>query len=195
MPPPPPPLPLRFAMNGNNNGNMRGSFAAPVGAAPRFQESEMTSSAALNANKRSPLSENSAGRQQPTEAPPPPLTHVSDRNGDAVSFPPACSAASPKAESSSSSSQRVEQLWQLVQDLTSENAILQQRVRILMEGEAHADPLPGLLADFSSPEAVEALVLRIRRLEAALKLEAMEREALEVRLQAQEQVLTRLMKR
>ncbi|RNF26367.1 uncharacterized protein Tco025E_01327 [Trypanosoma conorhini] len=111
-------------------------------------------------------------------------------------FASALSVSSPQASSSpSSSSQQVAQLWRLVQDLTAENAVLQQRVRVLMEGETRDGALPGLLTAPASPEETEALLLRVRRLEAALKVEAMEREALEVRLQAQEQVLTRLIRR
>ncbi|ORC85880.1 uncharacterized protein TM35_000321950 [Trypanosoma theileri] len=129
------------------------------------------------------------------------------------------SAHTSSASSSSSSTQQIAQLWQLVQDLTSENAVLQQRMRVLMEGEINDVNLPGMMMSTAtgsgsstiqtttaantstmmtsgcSPAEAEALILRIRRLEAALKVEAMEREALEVRLQAQERVLAKLVMR
>ncbi|KAH9598424.1 hypothetical protein LSM04_007190 [Trypanosoma melophagium] len=136
-------------------------------------------------------------------------------------FPNSLPSAHTSSSSSSSSSQQIAQLWQLVQDLTSENAVLQQRMRVLMEGETNDDVnLPGMMITTAtttrggvggsatatantstmttcgcSPAEAEALILRIRRLEAALKVEAMEREALEVRLQAQERVLAKLVMR
>ncbi|KAG8346663.1 hypothetical protein ERJ75_001765300 [Trypanosoma vivax] len=119
-----------------------------------------------------------------------------------------CSSSSPS--SSSLSSERIGHLWQMVQDLRAENATLQQRISVLMEGEmrmpigelsgmppsiknneAFTDP-----ASFSYLEAErEALILRVRRLEAALKLEAQEREALELRLRAQERVIAKMVRR
>nr|CCD12183.1 unnamed protein product [Trypanosoma congolense IL3000] len=164
--------------------------------------------------------------------------------------PTALGRVSPTNSTSSSSSQRLTELWEMVQDLRAENAVLQQRVSILMEegSEQYSEVLHGIPSHTSdhddsnnsgnllpccntaTPDKAmntanvskvandknsransndtgvngsghmtpymiaerEAMICRIRRLEMALKLEAMERDALELRLRAQERVLARL---
>ncbi|CAJ16646.1 hypothetical protein, conserved [Trypanosoma brucei brucei TREU927] len=154
------------------------------------------------------------------------------------------SRSSSSSSSSSLPPRQLNELWQMVRDLRAENAVLQQRVGILMEGgdEKFEETLQGIplhgteheknttgvssnntttttsAARPSSEKAGavsdttllsegsggknghmtpylfaerEAMLKRIRRLEAALKLEAMERDALELRLRAQERVLAR----
>ncbi|EAO00096.1 hypothetical protein C3747_78g108 [Trypanosoma cruzi] len=197
MPIPSPPPPMRFVPNGVGSEGARDLTAVKE---PNFEVLETSSPVPARVIHNAPASAVPSGTQRPVEAPPSTHATGAQHHPNAVSSPPLARPAlamtsTPASSSSSSSSQQVAQLWQLVQDLTAENAVLQQRVRVLMEGETHDATLPGILTAPSSPEETEALLLRIRRLEAALKVEAMEREALEVRLQAQEQVLTRLLRR
>ncbi|ESL09879.1 hypothetical protein TRSC58_02396 [Trypanosoma rangeli SC58] len=198
MPLPPPPRPSRFVPGGREGGGAD-NFTAAKG--PRFEVLDGSSLTQAGGNVNG-ASAPTGGSGLPRHDEAPSLMNafgvnkLSDTSPSPV-LPLALSVASPQVppSSSSSPSQQVAQLRQLVQDLTAENAVLQQRMRVLMEGEAHDGAVPGLLTAPASPEETEALLLRVRRLEAALKVEAMEREALETRLQAQEQVLTRLLGR
>ncbi|KPA75680.1 hypothetical protein ABB37_08241 [Leptomonas pyrrhocoris] len=130
--------------------------------------------------------------------PPPPPTnrHVGagDSNSNNAGNSPKHSSAAHAPATPSSSPPSSAEDWQFVlHALRHENRILRQRIEVLISSDVVADDNPVAAGGADMPPTPEVprevLLRRIARLEAALRLEALERDVVEQRLLAQERVL------